>query len=96
MGSSLPAEEEGGGTGRGEGRGGLVGWWGGGDTFVRMCALLLSTQSSRYCNYMYMYMYVYVCTVYVNIHCTCTMYIYMRKGLGIFLENREKLAATRD
>ena len=25
-----------------------------------------------------------------------TIYMYMRKGLGIFLENREKPAATRD
>ena len=24
------------------------------------------------------------------------MYMYVRKGLGIFLRNREKLAATRD
>ena len=31
--------------------------------------------------YRYMYMY---------------MYMYMRKGLGIFLESHEKLAATRD
>ena len=38
--------------------------------------------------------------VHVHVHVDCSegevLYMYMRKGLGIFLENHEKPAATRD
>ena len=52
----------------------------------------------------YMYMYMYVQYMYnVNVHCTLYrqmyrvhVHVYMRKGLGIFFENREKPVATWD
>ena len=34
--------------------------------------------------------------VHVLVHVSAIHYTYMRKGLGIFLENCKKLAATRD
>ena len=40
------------------------------------------------------------CHVHVHVHVDCSegevLYMYMRKGLGIFLENHEKPAATWD